>query len=348
MSSRPPPRTRPRSSPRGSPRTPPPAGQPASALGSPDATWVVPPDLAGRPLDGVVRTLAAVSWSDARRLIESGKIAIDGTQMLDPMRKTRAGAQITRHPRAPSQKAVRLASIDEELVVHLDPALVVVRKPAGISTIPFGDESPTEREKTLDALVRDLLARRDKIRGRAPLGVVHRLDKATSGLLVFTRTLAAKKHLSQQFRLHSVRRVYLAIVHGDIGKRTFRSRLVADRGDGIRGSLDEGGRRSSEGQLAVTHVEPLERLRGATLVACRLETGRTHQIRIHLSEAGHPIVGENVYVRGFSGTRLDAPRLMLHATELGFEHPQTGEEVHFEEPPPEDFQGVLERLRGSG
>ncbi|TKD09713.1 RluA family pseudouridine synthase [Polyangium fumosum] len=365
MSPRLPPRSRPRAAPRGSPRTPPPAGQPASTLGSPDATWVVPPDLGGRPLDGVVRTLAAVSWSDARRLIETGKIAIDGTQILDPTRKTRAGAEITRHPRAPSPKVARLAEIGEELVVHMDPALVVVRKPAGISTIPFGDESPAEREKTLDALVRDLLARRDKIRGRAPLGVVHRLDKATSGLLVFTRTLAAKKHLSQQFREHSVRRVYLAIVHGEIGKRTFRSRLIADRGDGLRGSLEEGERRGAGvrgrssarpseaperqiGQLAVTHVEPLERLRGATLVACRLETGRTHQIRIHLSEAGHPIVGENVYVRGFAGTRIDAPRLMLHATELGFIHPQTGDEVFFEEPAPEDFQSVLERLRASG
>ncbi|MDC3953572.1 RluA family pseudouridine synthase [Polyangium jinanense] len=347
MSSRPPPRNRPRAAPRGSPRTPPPAGQPASSLGSPDATWVVPPDLGGRPLDGVVRTLAAVSWSDARRLIETGKIAVDGTQILDPMRKTRAGAEITRHPRAPSRKVARLAELGEELVVHMDPAVVVVRKPAGISTIPFGDESPEEREKTLDALVRDLLARRDRIRGRAPLGIVHRLDKATSGLLVFTRTLAAKKHLTQQFREHSVRRVYLAIVHGDIGKRTFRSRLVADRGDGLRGSLEEGERRG-EGQLAVTHVEPLERLRGATLVACRLETGRTHQIRIHLSEAGHPIVGENVYVRNYAGPRIDAPRLMLHAAELGFIHPQTGDEVFFEEPPPQDFESVLERLRASG
>ncbi|MRG92877.1 RluA family pseudouridine synthase [Polyangium spumosum] len=347
MSSRNPTRSRSRAASRGAPRTPPPAGQPASSLGSPDATWIVPPELGGRPLDGVVRTLGALSWSDARRLIETGKIAVDGTQMLDSTRKTRAGAEITRHPRAPSRKAARLAELGEELVVHVDPALVVVRKPAGISTIPFGDESPEEREKTLDALVRDLLARRDKIRGRAPLGVVHRLDKATSGLLVFTRTLAAKKSLSQQFRVHSVRRVYLAIVHGDLGKRTFRSRLIADRGDGLRGSLDEGQRRG-EGQLAVTHVEPLERLRGATLVACRLETGRTHQIRIHLSEAGHPIVGENVYVRDYAGPRIDAPRLMLHATELGFEHPQTGEEVLFEEPPPKDFEGVLERLRASG
>ncbi len=321
-------------------------GAPSSSLGSPDATWVVPPDLAGRPLDGIVRALGSLSWSEARRLIETGKIAIEGTQAMDATRRLRAGTTITRHPRAPSQKAARLAELGGDLIAHLDTAVVVVRKPAGISTIPFGDESPAEREKTLDAIVRDLLAHRDRIRGRAPLGVVHRLDKATSGLIVFTRTLAAKKDLSQQFRQHTVHRVYLAIVHGDVSRRTIRTKLVADRGDGLRGSL-EGGDRRTEGQLAVTHIEPIERLRGATLVTCRLETGRTHQIRIHLSEAGHPIVGEPVYVRNYAGPLIEAPRLMLHATELGFVHPLTGDEVSFKEPPPEDFQKVLARLRAS-
>jgi len=320
-----------------------PAEPTKSSLGAPDATWLVTAEFANRPLDGIVRTLADVSWSEARKLIESGKIAVDGTQVTDTTRHAREGSRITRHPRAPSPKAARRAEVGAGLIVYVDASVVVVRKPAGISTVPFGDEAPGESEKTLDAIVRDLLAKRDRIRGRAPLGVVHRLDKATTGLLVFTRTFAAKKHLSQQFRVHTVRRRYLAIAHGDVPKRTIRTRLVADRGDGLRGSLDERDRR--EGQIAVTHVEPLEKLAGATLVACRLETGRTHQIRIHLSEAGHPIVGEAVYVRGFRGAPIEAPRLMLHATELGFVHPQTGEAMLFEEPPPEDFQRVLERLR---
>lgn len=315
-------------------------------LGAPDATWTVPPELGGRPLDAVVRTLADVSWNEARRWIESGKIALDGVPSNDVTRKVRRGATLTRHPRAPSPKAARLHTVSADLIAYLDPSVVVVRKPAGISTIPFGDEEPAEREQTLDAIVRDVLAKRDHIRGRAPLGVVQRLDKATSGLLVFSRTFAAKKHLGQQLRQHTMRRVYLAIAHGDVPKRTFRSHIVPDRGDGLRGSLREGVQREGA-QLAVTHVTPLEKLAGATLVACRLETGRTHQIRIHLSEAGHPIVGETVYVRNYRQPLLDAPRLMLHATELGFEHPQTGQAMHFEEPPPEDFQAVLERLRSS-
>ena len=140
-----------------------------------------------------------------------------------------------------------------------------------------------------------------------------------------------------------MRRVYVAIAHGDVPQKTFRSYLVENRGDGLRGSLrpDE---RAMEGQIAITHVEPLKRFVGATLVACRLETGRTHQIRIHLSEAGHPIVGEAVYVRKFQGTLIKAPRLMLHAKELGFVHPRTNEMMVFEQEPPQDFESILAQL----
>ena len=99
-----------------------------------------------------------------------------------------------------------------------------------------------------------------------------------------------------------------------------------------------------EGQLAVTHVEPIRRLKGATLVTCRLETGRTHQIRIHLAESGHPIVGERVYVRDYKGTVIAAPRPMLHAAELGFVHPLKNEEVRFSVDPPDDFQRLLAQL----
>jgi 23S rRNA pseudouridine1911/1915/1917 synthase len=95
----------------------------------------------------------------------------------------------------------------------------------------------------------------------------------------------------------------------------------------------------------VTHIAPLERLQGATLVQCRLETGRTHQIRIHLSELGHPVLGERVYVRDFRAVPLPSPRIMLHAAELGFVHPKTNRTVHWEEPPPEDFQSMVARLR---
>jgi 23S rRNA pseudouridine1911/1915/1917 synthase len=288
----------------------------------------------------VVRTLAKVPWSEARRMIETGKIRLAGEVVTDPLRKVRAGDKLAVHMRAPRPRTARVQELGADLIAYCDANVVVVRKPAGISTVPFGDE-PSD-ELTLDALVRDVLAKRDAIRGRAPLGVVQRLDKMTSGLLVFSRTFAAKKHLGLQLRAHTMKRRYLAIAHGDVQSATIRTHFVDDRGDGLRGSVPDSMR---AGQLAVTHVERIEKLAGATLIGCRLETGRTHQIRIHLSERGHPLLGEAVYVRRWAGTLIPAPRMMLHAAELGFAHPLDDREMLFETPPPRDFEETLERLR---
>ncbi len=170
--------------------------------------------------------------------------------------------------------------------------------------------------------------------------MVQRLDKETSGLVVFARTVPAKRALKNQFRAHSVHRRYDALVHGSAENATFRSRLVKDRGDGVSGSTDN----PTLGREAVTHVRVLARLAGATHVECRLETGRTHQIRIHLSEAGHPLLGERVYVRGHAGELIAAPRLMLHARELGFVHPTNGRDLDFVDPLPEDMRAMIERL----
>jgi 23S rRNA pseudouridine1911/1915/1917 synthase len=212
-----------------------------------------------------------------------------------------------------------------------------VNKPAGISTVPFDDKE----RGTLDQMVAALLPR---ARGKGPpesLGVVQRLDKETSGVLVFARTFSAKKGLSGQLRARSMHRRYLALVHGTLGARTFQTHLVKNRGDSLRGTSRFG----REGQIAITHVEPLESFAEATLVACRLQTGRTHQIRIHLAEADHPIVGERVYVRDYKGAWLPAPRPMLHAFELGFVHPLKDEYIEFSVPPPDDFEQTLVALR---
>ncbi len=300
---------------------------------------IIPDTLHKRPLDGVVRALFDLPWSEARRRIETGKIRVAGEVVTDPTRAVRKGDKLAYDARAPKPRTAARQRVEQGLVVYVDPCLVVVNKPAGVSTVPFGEED--DGELTLDALVRDVVARRDHLRGRAPLGVVHRLDKATSGLLVFSRTVAAKKHLGQQLRVHTTHRKYLAIAHGIVTSRTIRSHIVEDRGDGLRGSKPEG----RGGQLAVTHVERIEPLAGATLIACTLETGRTHQIRVHLSEAGHPIVGEPVYIRGYRGDIVSAPRLMLHATELGFIHPESERPMRFTVEPPLDFQETLERLR---
>jgi len=221
----------------------------------------------------------------------------------------------------------------------------VIRKPPGLSTVPY-DERETN---TVDELVRAELSAREGQR-QPPLRVVQRLDKETTGVLVFARTLAAKRALQQQFRVHSIERYYLALVHGDLATAvTCDSLLVRDRGDGLKGSFGvfrrPRGEPPHDAQRAVTHLRPIERLHGATLVECQLETGRQHQIRIHLSEHGHPLVGEPVYIRDYAGARIEAERPMLHAAMLGFEHPRTAQPMRFTLDPPEDFARMLERLR---
>jgi 23S rRNA pseudouridine1911/1915/1917 synthase len=308
---------------------------------------VVPPGLEG-PLDRAVRGLFQVSWGKARGWIEGGKVRVADAVAQEPQARVRAGVAIELDERAPKPRPVDLR--DDE-VVFVDAQVVVVAKPAGVSTVPY-DENETG---TLDARVRAWLARRGLApRGARPsLGVVHRIDKETTGLVVFTRTWLAKQSLTSQFRAHSVHRRYVAIAHGDVPARVLRSVLVGDRGDGLRGSAPLARKRAvarahagtTDAREAVTHVERLEPLRGATLIACRLETGRTHQIRIQLSEAGHPLVGERVYVRRYAGPLIEAPRMMLHAAELGFEHPARHEAMRWEQPMPEDMRAVLERLR---
>jgi 23S rRNA pseudouridine1911/1915/1917 synthase len=234
--------------------------------------------------------------------------------------------------------------------------VVVVEKPSGVATVRHPAERAwTARRKTLHPTLEDLIpgliarteGRRQK--GQLPrLRAVHRLDKDTSGLVVFARTVTAERELGKQFRAHTVTRRYLAVVSGYIGPVRIATRLVRDRGDGRRGSTAV----PDVGKEAVTHVTVVERLPGYTLLSCQLETGRTHQIRIHLAERGHPVCGDKVYhIKPDGSARPDlsrAPRLALHAAELGFTHPLTRDELHWSMPLPPDLREFLDRLRRAG
>jgi len=286
-----------------------------------------------KPLDRVLRELLPdKSWNEVRRMVRTGKVFIDGQAVLEPAHTVSDGAHVEIRVNAP--RATRIPSLPRSALIHVDAHVAVVAKPAGISTVPY-DENETG---TLDALVMESLAERGR---RAPLGIVHRIDKETSGVVVFARTVAAKHALKNQFRFHTVNRRYIALAHGVVRSGTIATRLVQDRGDGRRGSTTH----ADLGRDAVTHVRLVESLRGASLIECRLETGRTHQIRIHLSERGHPLLGERVYSKGYRGELIAAPRLMLHAQLLGFRHPHTNAELHFEQPMPSDMQAVLLTLR---
>jgi 23S rRNA pseudouridine1911/1915/1917 synthase len=295
-------------------------------------------------VSAVVRGLLALPWTRAKALCASGRVTVDGALVRDPGARVLEGQTVVVTPDGPRRDR---RALGEDALLHVDRDVAVVLKPAGIDSVPYerGDKD------TFVDLVRALLRRRDA-QFDPQLGVVQRLDRDTTGVMVFARTVAAKKHLQQQFRRHSIGRRYLAIAHGLLARpRTFETHLLRDRGDGLRGSWGvfrrpRAPQPPADAERAVTHVRPLESLRGATLVECRLETGRQHQIRIHLAEAGHPLVGERVYIRDYDAPRLEATRPMLHAAVLAFEHPRTGERLRFEQPPPADFEETLARLRG--
>jgi len=304
-------------------------------------------------------TLAAVvrahqpghSWTKIRQMIGSRRVKVGGELCLDPARRLREGdvvellASSAPKPGQPLPISIR----------YLDKQVVVVEKPSGISTVrhPLERDWPASRKAlspTLEDLVPRLIASQERHKGKGAtqrLRVVHRLDKATSGLVVFARTAEAEKQLGRQFRAHTVVRRYLAVVPGHPARQRIATFLVRDRGDKRRGSSKLAG----VGKEAITHIEVQEPLNGYTVLSCQLETGRTHQIRIHLAELGHPVCGEKVYNRAFHRPDVrddsNAPRLALHAVELGFYHPVTGEPMHWKMELPTDWEGFIARLRAS-
>ena len=282
--------------------------------------------------------LPGQSWSDLRAMCASGKISVNGERELDSARRLAGGEIVTWKLTAPDPR--RTATRPGFRIVFEDGHLVVIEKPEGVSSVPY---ERRERGTALD-LIREAWRKQGKRAVVTPLYTVHRIDKDTSGLLCFAKTKLAERGLHQVFKQHQAEREYIAVAHGQVRPSRIESYLVADRGDGIRGSA----RRPHEGQHAVTHVEVIESLPAATLCRVRLETGRTHQIRIHLAEGGHPLVGETVYLRDYmraGRAMLPCPRLLLHAATLGLVHPVTGERLDFASDLPPAFQAELQRLR---
>ena len=274
--------------------------------------FAVTADDAGLRLDQILpRHVAGLSRRKARSVIDLGGVFVDRARVKVAGRTLRAGQVVEIVMGGVSERGEQ--PVKEFELVHEDPAFVIVNKPAGLVT------APTPESDRGDLL--DLLGRRF-----GEIYLVHRIDMPTSGLLVFARTRDANKILGDAFKAHDVAREYRAIAIGAVAAQT----------------ID----RPIEGKRAVTHVEPLEALKGATLIAARLETGRTHQIRIHLAGLGHPVAGDRAHGGEASRTFLPrAPRLALHAAVLGFAHPVTGEKLRWERPIPDDLAPWIERLR---
>ncbi len=306
-------------------------------------------DSEGQTLAAVLRTrLPGHSWNQVRGICRRGHVQTDGVVTTDPAARVRAGQRIALgSAQRPTVRTIEL--------LHVDRDVVVVDKPAGLMTVPFEGERDTLVHLAAAAL------RRKTGQKVAPLRVVQRLDIDTTGVLVFARNRRAERHLQQQFRVHSVDRRYRALVLGRARDGTHATPIVRNRGDGLRGRPRRGARPQGS-KHAVTHVEVLDVfdvpaamvVDGPALqlsyIECRLETGRQHQIRIHLSESGHPLVGERVYIRDYEGPKVAGfsggqGRPLLHAARLGFAHPSDEASRAYVRPLPTDFETLLDQLQ---
>jgi 23S rRNA pseudouridine1911/1915/1917 synthase len=308
---------------------------------------------AGKTVAAVLRVRLRLSWSEVRRLIREGCVTLGRRTCTDPNRVVARGDRLKIRPRRPSRSEARPRAVQHVpgvVIPYADEQVVVVEKPANLTTMRHPEEAAEFGPHARRFLPPTLADRLPALLGKGKPGfgprvrAVHRLDKETSGLVVFARTPQAERHLGKQFREHTIERRYLAIVRGRAKPGRLESTFVRDRGDGRRGSSPTG-----EGQRAVTHVQLVEELGDYTLVECRLESGRTHQVRIHLGEAGTPLCGDRVYDRPLHGAphpdHPAAPRIALHATRLGFRHPTTGKWMVWDSPLPADLRRFLRRLR---
>ena len=291
---------------------------------------------AGERLDVFAAELAEVTRSRAGTLIREGRVAVDGVAQQKPGFRLRDGSRVSIEIPAPVPAQARPEDIPLE-IVYQDEDVAVVFKPSGMVVHPAaGNETGT--------LVNALLSRLDNlsgIGGEIRPGIVHRIDKDTSGLLLVAKNDMAHVSLSEQIKAHTVHRAYKAILIG--GFKEDEGDVDAPIG---RHPVDR--KRMAivpDGREARTHWTVLERLRGATLVECRLTTGRTHQIRVHMASIGHPVLGDPVYGPRHSPYPVSGGQL-LHAYRIGFVHPRTGREMIFEADPEPRFQNWLRKLRG--
>ncbi len=298
----------------------------------------------GQRLDKALAEASGLSRERVKALLGEGRVWVDGKLAASASAKPAAGTKF--EIRIPAAIPLEAAAQDIPLaVVYEDEHLIVIDKPAGLVVHPAaGNYDGT----LVNALLHHCAGQLSGIGGVARPGIVHRIDKETSGLLVVAKTDAAHEGLARQFSEHTIERAYLAIVAGrpipvagtvtgSIGRSNSNRKKMA---------LVEEGR----GKHAVTHYKTLENMARAALVECRLETGRTHQVRVHMTSIGHPLLGDPAYGRTPAPLRpilaeLHFTRQALHAAVLGFNHPVRGDPVRFESVVPADMAALLVELR---
>ena len=291
----------------------------------------VPAGSAGQRLDRVLaRMLPEHSRNRLAQWVRAGQVVVDGRPVM-PRHKVWGGEVIELMARPEPVMGIYGAEDIPLEIVFEDDTLLVVNKPAGLVVHPgSGNWHGT--------LLNALLQHAPALSGVPRAGIVHRLDKDTSGLLAVAKTPAAQTHLVRQLQARTVTREYLAVTHGRIA-RGGRIEAPIGRHPVKRTRMAVVAR----GRPAVTHYEVIERYTDATLLRCRLETGRTHQIRVHLNSIGHPLVGDPAY--GKRHSQIAFPRQALHAETLALVHPRTRRERSWHADPPADLKELIKRLR---
>ena len=298
----------------------------------------VPADALGTRLDqGLARWLPQYSRSRLQAWIEAGRITVDG-RPATPKQRLKGGEALEVRPEAAVDAAVFLPQAIDLSILYEDEAIIIVDKPAGLVAHPAaGNWDGT--------LLNALLHHAPELAAVPRAGIVHRLDKDTSGLLVVARTLEAQTNLVRQMQARSVKREYLALLSGHVAMSgEIRAALGRHRSQRTRMAVladnDPGAK------TAITHYRVLRQLQRSgvptTLVECRLETGRTHQIRVHMQHLGFPIVGDQTY--GKLPWRTWFPRQALHALRLEITHPDSGEPMQWEAPLPTDMREFIDSL----
>ena len=285
----------------------------------------------------------AASRSALQRLIEQGHVRVNG-RVVKQTHRPRAGEKIEIHwpEAAPAEAQPEAIPLD---ILFEDRSLLVLNKPAGLVVHPAAGH---EEHTLVNALLHHCAGQLSGIGGIARPGIVHRLDKETSGCLVVAKNDETHVALSAQFARREVEKIYNAIVCGELARESGELRAAIARHPSHRKRMAV--RDDNAGRAAHTSYRVLERLRAATWVEARIHTGRTHQIRVHFQFLGHPLAGDDTYgarqnARLKELTHYAAPRVMLHARELTFIHPRTEKQLSFEAPLPKDFREALKCLR---
>ncbi len=295
----------------------------------------VPPECAGLRLDqALAKLLPQYSRARLTEWIRQLRVTVDGKTSV-PRAKLHGGERLLVTPAlSPEETAFRPQAIPLN-IVHEDDTLIVINKPAGLVVHPgSGNWEGT--------LLNALLAHAPELATIPRAGIVHRLDKDTSGLLVIARTLTAQTDLVRQMQARSVSREYRAVVHGRVARDgRIEGAIGRDPRSRTRMAI------TTTGKPAVTHYTVLERFANTSVLACRLETGRTHQIRVHLQKLGHPIWGDPVYGKRNAPAVPHLARQALHAEKLALTHPLTGKIVRWQVPLPDDMRQLISELRKS-